>query len=280
VNVSYTLGKQWIKVDAAGMLYDTDVGDRVTLTDNRIRGAVHTAIAKQTKTRRHGSASRRTRPTRRSSARGCARSSSSITGGSCRPGASCTRRSGTGRRAGPGSGRSRGTRTKGEKTTVLARPNGGPVLTDAAGRPMKPRWRRASRRRCSGGHRGAPDRARRRPARPQDAVGDVPGRARHRGGPGLLRAHRRGGDLRQGGLQRRYPKVDFDQIEATANPSAGIMESRFPGASSLMRDSERGGRTAAASRSASCGAATSTASGSPTASRSSRRPTRTRSCPT
>jgi hypothetical protein len=42
-------------------------------------------------------------------------------------------------------------------------------------------------------------------------------------------------------LQRRYPKVDFDQIEATASPSAGIMESRFPGASSLMRDSERGG---------------------------------------
>src|SRR4051794_19782861 len=50
VNVSYTLGKQWIKVDAAGMLFDTDVGDRVTLTDNRIRGSVHTAIAKQTKT--------------------------------------------------------------------------------------------------------------------------------------------------------------------------------------------------------------------------------------
>jgi hypothetical protein len=51
VNVAYTLGRQWIKVDSAGIMYDVDVGqDRVTLTDNRIRGSVHTAIAKQTKT--------------------------------------------------------------------------------------------------------------------------------------------------------------------------------------------------------------------------------------
>jgi hypothetical protein len=50
VNVAYTLGRQWIKVDAAGIMYDVDVGqERVTLTDNRIRGAVHTSIAKQTK---------------------------------------------------------------------------------------------------------------------------------------------------------------------------------------------------------------------------------------
>jgi hypothetical protein len=50
LNIAYYLGQQWVKVDGAGMLFDVSTQDRVTLTDNRIRPAVRTNIAKMTKT--------------------------------------------------------------------------------------------------------------------------------------------------------------------------------------------------------------------------------------
>jgi hypothetical protein len=49
LNVAFTLGKQWVSVDGLGMLNSVDSEDRVTLTDNRIRGIVRSSIAKQTK---------------------------------------------------------------------------------------------------------------------------------------------------------------------------------------------------------------------------------------
>lgn len=51
LNIAYYLGQQWVRVDGAGMLFNVGIDDRVTLTDNRIRPAVRTAIAKQTKQR-------------------------------------------------------------------------------------------------------------------------------------------------------------------------------------------------------------------------------------
>lgn len=51
LNVAMALGQQWITVDSAGLVSPAiGDGDRVTLTDNRIRGNVRSSVAKQTKT--------------------------------------------------------------------------------------------------------------------------------------------------------------------------------------------------------------------------------------
>lgn len=50
LNLAYSLGHQWIEVDGSGRVYEVAMADRVTLTDNRMRPASRTNIARMTKT--------------------------------------------------------------------------------------------------------------------------------------------------------------------------------------------------------------------------------------
>jgi hypothetical protein len=85
LTLAFMLGNQWVKVDASGRIFSVGLDDdRVMITDNRMRPASRTNIARMTKSTRRGRASRRTAPTRRSNAPDSARRCSSTTGASCR----------------------------------------------------------------------------------------------------------------------------------------------------------------------------------------------------
>jgi hypothetical protein len=241
VNVSYTLGKQWIKVDASGLLYDVNVGDdRVTLTDNRIRGAVHTSIAKQTKTPPQWVGVPKD-PSDEEVQRARLRSIvfehywRELQARRKLHSALWYRET-----CGAGFWKVTWDKTAGEKTTVLARPDGGPVLLSAEGAPMKPEMAAA-----------VPPEMLGQVEERQIAMGDVCLDLRTPWAmfpdalateEGLESCEHIGEEEihSRESLMRRFPEADWDQIQETSAPSAGIMESRFPGASALLRDGKRG----------------------------------------
>jgi hypothetical protein len=241
VNVSYTLGKQWIKVDAAGLLYDVNIGDdRVTLTDNRIRGAVHTSIAKQTKTPPAWVGVPKD-PSDEEIQRARLRSIvfehywRELQARRKLHSALWYRET-----CGAGFWKITWDKSAGEKMTVLARPDGGPVLLDQFQRPMRPEMAQ-----------GLPPEVIGQVEERQIATGDVCLDLRTPWAmypdalateEGLESCEHIGEEEihSRESLMRRYPDADWDKIQETSAPSAGIMESRFPGASALLRDGKRG----------------------------------------
>jgi hypothetical protein len=243
VNVAYTLGRQWIKVDSAGIMYDVDVGqDRVTLTDNRIRGSVHTAIAKQTKTP----------PVWVGVPKGPgdeeiqrARLRSIVFEHYWR--ASQARRKLNSalwyrETCGAGFWKITWDETAGEQTTVLAR-KGGKPLVDANGAPFTPK--RVDELAQAG--MLAEDIEPRTVATGEpcidlktpwemfpDALGGEEGldSCEHIGEEAIYSIEY---------LRRRYAKSpNIGDVQESESPSAGVMESRFPGATSILRDGRRG----------------------------------------
>jgi hypothetical protein len=243
VNVAYTLGRQWIKVDSAGIMYDVDVGqDRVTLTDNRIRGSVHTAIAKQTKTP----------PVWVGVPKGPgdeeiqrARLRSIVFEHYWR--ASQARRKLNSalwyrETCGAGFWKITWDETAGEQTTVLAR-KGGKPLVDANGAPFTPK--RVDELAQTG--MLAEDIEPRTVATGEpcidlktpwemfpDALGSEEGldSCEYVGEEAIYSIEY---------LRRRYAKSpNIGDVQESESPSAGVMESRFPGATSILRDGRRG----------------------------------------
>jgi hypothetical protein len=235
LNIAYYLGKQWIKVDAAGMLFDVNLGDdRVTLVDNRIRKNVRVNIAKQTKQRPNWVGVPKD-PSDEEIQR--ARLRSIVFEHYWRElQARRKLRSALWYRdvCGAGFWKVLWDDTLGEKTVVLARPGGGPVLVDEHGRPM------------------TPDLLANAPIDPvalgqieerEIATGDVTLELRSpfemlpdelATEEGLESCHHIGEEAihKIEDLQRRYPKAD---IEGELPGSAGIMESRFPGLSNMLK---------------------------------------------
>ena len=235
LNIAYYLGKQWIKVDAAGMLFDVNIGDdRVTLVDNRIRKNVRVNIAKQTKQRPTWVGVPKD-PSDEEIQR--ARLRSIVFEHYWRElNARRKLRSALWYRdvCGAGFWKVLWDPTLGEKSTVLARPGGGPVLVDEHGRPMTPELLADA------------------PIDPlalgqveerQIATGDVTLELRSpfemlpddlATEEGLETCEHIGEEAihKIEDLRRRYPDVD---LEGERPGSAGIMESRFPGLSNMLK---------------------------------------------
>lgn len=240
LNIAMYLGHQWIKVDSAGMLYDVAVGeDRVTLTDNRIKPAVRSAIAKQTKQQptwvgvpKDPSDEEIQRARLRSIAfehywrelQARRKLNSALWYREL---------------CGKGFWKITWDETAGPKTRVLARPDGGPVLLDQFGRPMTPETVQGAPPEVLAGLGQVEER--------EIALGDVclDLRSPFEMFPDALATEEGLETCEHIGeeavysleyLQRRYPKWDAlgDVVESTG-PTSGIMESRFPGLASVLK---------------------------------------------
>lgn len=248
INIAYYLGQQWIKVDGAGMLFNVELGDeRVTLTDNRIKPTVRAAIAKQTKQQPSWVGVPKD-PSDEEIQRARLRS---IVFEHYWRGLQARRKLNSAlwyrELTGAGFWKVTWDETLGEKVTVLARPDGGPVLLDQFGRPMKPEMLQGAPAEVLEGLGQVQER--------QIATGDV---ALDLRSPfemfldplgteeGLDTCEYIGEEAIYSleYLQRRYPNAPGlgDIVEDTA-PQAGIMEARFPGLASQLKQG-RGGRGA------------------------------------
>jgi hypothetical protein len=235
LNIAMYLGKQWIKVDAAGMLFDVNLGEgQTTLVDNRIRKNVRVNIAKQTKQRPNWVGVPKD-PSDEEIQR--ARLRSIVFEHYWRElNARRKLRSALWYRdtCGAGFWKVLWDQTAGEKTLVLARPGGGPVLVDEHGRPMTPETLQ-----------GAPvDPVALGQVEPREiATGDVSLELRSpfemlpddlATEEGLETCEHIGEEAihKIEDLRRRYPDAD---LEGERPGSAGIMESRFPGLSNMLK---------------------------------------------